>query len=63
MGAMCAELGCDVGAAVSLESGFEQLGEMDSACAVRRDTSEAPLVNPPSLSPSFIWEYDLYFLK
>lgn len=44
------------------ESGFEQLGEMDSTHAVRRDTSEAPLVNP-SLSPSFIWEYDLYFLK
>lgn len=62
MGAMSAELGRKDRAAISLESGFEQLGEIDSACAVQRDTSEALLVNPP-LSPSFIWEYDLYFLK
>lgn len=53
MGAVCAELGRKDRAAVSLESGFEQLGEIDSACAVQRDTSEAPLVNPPSLPHSF----------
>lgn len=47
MGAMCAELGHEDRAAISLESGFEQLGEIDSARAVQRDTSEAPLVNPP----------------
>lgn len=35
----------------------------DSACAVRRDTSEAPPRQPPHTQPSFIWEYDLYFLK
>lgn len=52
MGAMCAELGHEDRAAISLESGFEQLGEIDSARAVQRDTSEAPLVNPPS--PSLI---------
>lgn len=63
MGAMCAELGHEDRAAISLESGFEQLGEIDSARAVQRDTSEAPLVNPPLPPPSFIWEYDLYFLK
>lgn len=33
----------------------------DSARTVRRDTSEAPSRQPPH--PSFIWEYDLYFLK
>lgn len=49
MRVVCAELGRGARAAVSLESGFEQLGETDSARAVRRDTSEAPLVNPPSL--------------
>lgn len=46
MGAMCTELGHEDGAAISLESGFEQLGEIDSARAIQRDTSEAPLVNP-----------------
>lgn len=46
MGAMCAELGHKDGGAISPESGFEQLGEINSARAVRRDTSEAPLVNP-----------------
>lgn len=35
----------------------------DSARAVRRDTSEAPPRQPPHTQPSFIWEYDLYFLK
>lgn len=53
MGAMCAGLGRKDRAAFSLESGFEQLGEIDSAHAVQRDTSEAPLVNPPSLPHSF----------
>lgn len=47
MGAMCAKLGHRDKAAISLESGIEQLGEMDSARAVQWDTSEAPLVNPP----------------
>lgn len=53
MGAVCAELGHEDRAAISLESGFEQLGETDSARAVQRDTSEAPLVNPQPL-PSLI---------
>lgn len=43
------------------EAGFEQLWELNPTATKRRDTSEAPRVNP--LSPSFIWEYDLYFLK
>jgi len=53
MGAVCAELGREDRATISLESGFERLGEMDSARAVQRDTSEAPLVIPPSLPHSF----------
>lgn len=64
MGETSAELGHEDSAAISLESGFGLLGETDSARAVQRDTSEAPLSSPPlSLNPSFIWEYDLYFLK
>jgi len=61
VGATSAKPGHEDKVAISLESGFEQLGEMDSARAVQQNTSEAP--QPSPLSPSFIWEYDLYFLK
>lgn len=48
-----AELGHEDCAAISLESGFGLLGETDSARAVQRDTSEAPLSSPPPIPHSF----------
>lgn len=55
-----AGLGHVDGAAITLQNGFELLREIQ---LVPSDGThqKLPLVNPPH--PSFIWEYDLYFLK
>lgn len=51
---MSAVLGREDKAASSLEIGFEQLGEIDSARGVQRNTSEALSSTPPlSLPHSF----------
>lgn len=59
---MGAGLGCEDGAAITLQSRFELLGEIQLVLSDGTH-QKLPLVNPPPIHPSFIWEYDLYFLK